>query len=182
MNDQGRRVNGGRLLGWCAAFLLAVAAFATVAVTSAAAQAPTTIFLVRHAEKSAPTGDVPLSAEGHQRAVALAAMLRDAKVTAVFTSDTRRTRETASPLAQQLQLTPQTLPASDLPGLVAKLKALPVGSVALVVHHSNTVPQLVALLGAGPQTDIPDSEYDRLYIVTRQPGGAASLVRLRYQP
>jgi phosphohistidine phosphatase SixA len=145
----------------------------------ASADAPTTIFFVRHAEKSAPNGDVPLSAEGRARAATLAWTLKDAKVGVIFTSQMIRTKETAAPLAQQLHLTPQIAAAEDIDALVKKLKALPAGSVALVVHHSNTVPEAVTKLGAGTVTPIDDAEYDRLLIVTRR-DGKTHVTTLRY--
>ncbi|HEY0707691.1 MAG TPA: histidine phosphatase family protein, partial [Polyangia bacterium] len=107
---------------------------------------PTTIVLVRHAEKAGEVGDVPLSAAGKARAVRLAHLLADANVRHIFTSGMIRTRETAAPLAQKLGLTPQ--PMAQLAGLVKTLQALPAGAVALVVHHSNTVPQIADALGA----------------------------------
>jgi hypothetical protein len=57
-----------------------------------------TLFLVRHAEKSAPNGDLPLSAEGRSRAAMLASMLHDTGVGRIYTTEMVRTRETAEPL------------------------------------------------------------------------------------
>ena len=65
--------------------------------SSAAAQS--TIFLVRHAEKK--TGDDPdLTKAGHARAESLAKMLKDADITAIYTSEVKRTQQTAAPLAK----------------------------------------------------------------------------------
>jgi phosphohistidine phosphatase SixA len=170
----------GAALTCGATLVLAQSAAAQSATAPPAAVIPTTIFVVRHGEKVGPTGDVPLSAEGKARAVALASVLRSAGVTAIFTSDTIRTRDTAAPLARQLAITPQELPSKDLDGLVRKLTALPAGSVVLVVHHSNTVPEIVEKLGGGPQTPYREDEFDRLAIVTRAADGAAHAVTLRY--
>jgi hypothetical protein len=63
----------------------------------------TTIILVRHAER--PEGlDPALNAEGRQRAAALADALDQNGVTAIYTPDLRRNRETAAPLAERLDL------------------------------------------------------------------------------
>jgi broad specificity phosphatase PhoE len=145
-----------------------------------AGAALSTVVLVRHAEKAGPDGDVPLSAAGKKRAARLALVLRNAEIGHVFTSELTRTRQTAAPLAARLGLTPQALPTSDLDALVARLRALPAGEVALVVHHSNTVPVLVEKLGGPRVPPIAEGEFDRLLILTRAPDGATRLVTIRY--
>src|SRR5689334_13752118 len=143
------------------------------------AEGPTTLFIVRHAEKSAPNGDLPLSAEGRSRAAKLAALLRDAGVDRIYTTEMMRTRETAEPLASRLRLSAETVPVQDVEALVAKLRALPPGSAALVVHHSGTIPKIVEKLGGGAIQPISEEEYDRLLVVTLE-GDAAHLVTLRF--
>ncbi len=67
----------------------------------------TTLFLVRHAEKADQTAASPLTEKGKARAEALANLLRDANVGAVFSTNFIRTRETARPLAEKRSLTVQ---------------------------------------------------------------------------
>ncbi|MEZ5998324.1 MAG: histidine phosphatase family protein [Hyphomonas sp.] len=125
--------------------------------------ADTTIYLVRHAEKEA--GDDPsLTLIGRQRADILAQTLSGAGLTAIWSTDYARTKETAKPASNATGLPVQVYDPRDLPRFAATLKASP--GVALVVGHSNTTPQLVELLGgdAGPPID-EASEYDRLYVV-----------------
>jgi phosphohistidine phosphatase SixA len=147
---------------------------------SPAAPGLTTVILVRHAEKAGLSGDVPLSAAGRARARRLATLLRDAGVKQIYTSDLTRTRQTAAPLASKLGLTPEPVPAEGLDALVAKLRALPAGAVALVVHHSNTLPTIVEKLGAPRPTGIAEDEYDRLLVLTRSAQDAVQVVTLRY--
>jgi phosphohistidine phosphatase SixA len=142
--------------------------------------AATTLFIVRHAEKSAPNGDIPLSAEGRDRAALLARMLRDAGVGRIYTSEMVRTRETAEPLERRLGVKAETVPVQDIDALVAKLRALTTGSVALVVNHSNTIPKIVDKLGGGSVQPIAEDEYDRLLVVTLSGDGKAHVVTLRY--
>lgn len=159
--------------------LLAVhVAGAAVAETEPAA-APSTIFLVRHAEKSAPKGDVPLSSQGHARAAALASMLRDAGVGHIYTSQMIRARQTAAPLERRLGLTASVVPVEDVDALVQKLKGLPGGSVALVVNHSNTIPKVIEKLGGSKVSPIQENEYDRLIVLTRT-GGTLVAVTIRF--
>src|SRR3954471_10592172 len=82
------------------------------------------VIVVRHAEKADQSDDAALSGEGKARAKALADLLRGAGVTHIITSEYRRTRETAAPLARALGLTAEQVPARDLPALTARLRAL----------------------------------------------------------
>src|SRR3990172_10984027 len=75
---------------------------------------PTTVVVVRHAEKAAvPGDDPPLSEAGHARARALRAALADASVTAVVVSPRIRTHETARPLAPARRPTPAGIGPAD---------------------------------------------------------------------
>ncbi|MEZ4422024.1 MAG: histidine phosphatase family protein [Gemmatimonadota bacterium] len=143
------------------------------------APASTTVFVVRHAEKIHPDSngvEVPLSAEGAARAEALAHVLADAGVTAVYSTATTRTRATAGPLADRWGLAPTDYgnPA-ELAGALQHRNA---GDAVLVSGHSNTVGPTVAALGAAvdPSTI---GDYDNLYVVTLTPEGA-SAVNLQY--
>src|SRR5215471_7959478 len=72
------------------------------------------LVLVRHADKAAqPADDPPLTTAGMKRAQDLATTLQDAGVTAIITTQLRRTRETAQPLATALGLTPEVLKVGE---------------------------------------------------------------------
>ena len=131
-----------------------------------------TIYLVRHAEKQA--GDDPsLTNAGAARADMLGEILSNAGVEKIWSSDYRRTRETAAPLATRLGLAVEIYNASDLASLADRLTSE--GLTALVVGHSNTTPQLAELLGADPGEPIVEAnEYDRLYVIQRKDGVTVS--------
>lgn len=142
-----------------------------------------TVILVRHADIDAPPAPGPntqvqLSATGRARAEALVRVAGAAGVTAVFTSTALRTKQTAAPLAAALGLESKPVPDGTGP-LVAGLMAAAAGPVVLVVGHSNTVPQMVAALGApfpGPSIQ----GFDDLFVVTVLAPGQARAVRLKY--
>jgi hypothetical protein len=48
------------------------------------------------------------------------------------------------------------------------------------VGHSNTVPEIIKLLGGGSVPPIGDSEYDRLFVATLTHPDQATVVTLRY--
>lgn len=160
------------------------------------AELPVTIFLVRHAETEGSTNterDPALSEAGERRAGELARLLGHAPVTHLYCTEFRRTRATLEPLAAQLELDPAEIAAAGADEQGAALRALPPGSVAVVVGHSNTVPGLVRLLG-GEAHDLVDHprfggmlrhhEHDRVFVVTRpaEEDGAVQTIELRYGP
>jgi 2,3-bisphosphoglycerate-dependent phosphoglycerate mutase len=142
-----------------------------------AAQKATVIYLVRHAEKAAGTGDVELSEAGQKRAACLAATLADSNILAIYTTEYKRTVNTAAPTATRTGVTPTVVGGAEMDKLIAALQK-ETGRNVLVVGHSNTVPKVIEKLGAGAAT-IKDDEYDHLYVVTLL-NGEASLASLRY--
>jgi 2,3-bisphosphoglycerate-dependent phosphoglycerate mutase len=145
--------------------VLALLASATLAAcASTSPPEPRKIYLVRHAEKAA--GDNPsLTVVGRARAEILASELKNAGLTTIYSTDTRRTRETAAPIARATGLTVLPYDAGNLETFANMLRATP-GNI-LVVGHSNTTPQLVKELGGKPGAPIVEAtEYDRLYVLT----------------
>ncbi len=142
------------------------------------ANAQSTIFIVRHTEKAETGGDDPdLSEAGRTRAESLAALLKDAKISAIYTSEVKRTQQTAAPLAKALQLEAMIVPANNQSALLAKLRDAS-GNV-LVVGHSNTIPEIIKALGITDPVNIADHDYDNLFVVV--PGEKPRLIRLHYR-
>jgi 2,3-bisphosphoglycerate-dependent phosphoglycerate mutase len=148
--------------------------------------ATTTIVVVRHAEKELSSiDDPPLSTAGEARAAELARMFGDGgpgdRVGAIYVTATRRSQQTAAPLAQRLGVTPQVYEARDPAALAARIFREHRGQSSLVVGHSNTVPELVNRLA--PDAKVPpmsDAEYGTIYIVTVPSLGPAAVLRLKY--
>jgi phosphohistidine phosphatase SixA len=144
---------------------------------AASGEAAPVVFIVRHAEKAITGGDDPeLSVAGQKRAEALARILKDSQITAVFVTEFKRTQETASPTAKAAHVTPIVVPANDVPGLVGKVRAL--NGNALVVGHGNTIPDLMKALGITKPTTIPDNDYSEIFVVSLY--DPPQLLRLHY--
>lgn len=139
---------------------------------------PTTVIIVRHAEKSAPTGDIPLSEAGFERAQTLARVVSDAAISAIYTSKFLRTIQTAEPSARLLGLVPQQI--NEVGALAKNILDDHSGQTVLVVHHSDTLPELVVALGASTKPIIRDDEFDKLFVVTVFAPHKAKVLILRY--
>lgn len=164
----------------CSSLLLG----ASLAAAPLAAQAATVV-LVRHAEKAAESGDPDLSPAGSVRANALKEALASFPLQAIFVSNYRRTLQTAAPIAAALQLTPVAVPvagnaAGQAAATAAALRALPAGSAALVVGHSNTVGRIIAALGGPLTPDLCDPEYATIFLLELPAGGPPRLLRASY--
>lgn len=164
-----------------------LAAAAAILVTHSAT-AQRAVFVVRHAEKQTDSNDagVPLSEAGRARAMRLAALLKNAGVTAIYSTDFVRTLETAEPLARALKITVRKYSATgpdgkpDLQPLARRLKGEHARDIVLVVGHSNTVPPLLKVLGCTENIEIPAAQYDDLFAVVPTAHEPPTLLRLTY--
>jgi phosphohistidine phosphatase SixA len=137
----------------------------TVAASVGKASDHYTLYLVRHAEKLLDDGDDPgLTDAGMQRSAQMAGWLRDKGITDIWSSDYRRSRDTAAPLAAMLGSELQLYDPRDLPTLVKNLREN--RHNALIVGHSNTTPDLARLLCVCVVGDMDDTDYDQLLVVT----------------
>jgi broad specificity phosphatase PhoE len=144
-----------------------------------------TVIVLRHAEKLDSSDDTPLSPLGVARAERLAGMLgggmETGAVRAIYSSDLRRARDTAAPLAARLSLPVVTLPARDIEALLARVRREGRGATSVVVGHSDTVPQIVAgLTGGSVEVVLEPQDFGSLFIVTVSSFGPPSVLRLTY--
>lgn len=153
---------------------------------------PTTVFLVRHAEKEdEPKQDPPLKKEGVARSQELARILSVAGIKAIYTSQFVRTRQTAEPLAAKIGVNATVLTIKPNPSnlrliaeestseLVNKILQRP-GDSALVIGHSNWIPDVIKMLGGDVVPTIDEQKFDDLFIVTVYGKGKAKVVQLKY--
>ncbi|PHI20983.1 hypothetical protein CEQ90_04665 [Lewinellaceae bacterium SD302] len=139
-----------------------------------------TFILVRHAEKD--FGDDPNLVEiGRQRAELLKEMFTKLDLDAVYTTDTKRTVQTAEPTAEYHDLRLQYYSAFELNALATKLRSRHRGETVLVVGHSNTTPALASILDK--RNEYPrfsELDYKNLLVVTVPPKGAVEVLNLRF--
>jgi broad specificity phosphatase PhoE len=177
------------------AYLLALVLYLTLAPNpavaqgrhSAAVQDPTTIVIVRHAERADdhPT-DPTLTPAGELRARALVDVVADADVAAIFSTPRRRNLATAAPLAESrgIPILVHDLASGEAEahaaGLARDILADFRGRTVVVIGHSNTVPQIVRVLSGREVGEIGDHEYQNVFVVVVPAGGAPQLFRTRF--
>ena len=124
-----------------------------------------TIYLVRHAEKQADgSRDPELTEIGVKRSEKLADWFVGKDIENIWSSDYKRTRNTATPILAKLDINLTLYDPGNLTELTETLLAQQHN--ALVVGHSNTTPQVARLLCNCEIADMDESEYDRLIVVS----------------
>jgi broad specificity phosphatase PhoE len=171
--------------------LTGIAAFAAFAIAVFAAWVwftanSTTVIVIRHAEKeSIGEPDPALSEAGNARAALLVRMFGEARgagrLDAIYTSPALRNRQTAAPLAARLGIIPIVAPADDSKALAHRALRENRGKRVMIVGHSNTVPELVAILsGRDDIAKLDEHDFSTMYIVTVPRIGRANVLRLNY--
>ncbi len=149
-------------------------------------QATTTIIFIRHAEKTTTDDRDPgLSPAGQKRVDELTRQMLYADVIqgvdAIYSTPFKRTQQTVQPLADALDLPINMYDASDTEAVLEKILKRHKGKVILVVGHSNTLPVLIANLGASKRVPpIAEDEYDNVYVIAIPWFGKTKTIRLRY--
>ena len=145
----------------------------------------TTVILIRHADRDVPpvgTPDDPgpsLSDKGIARSKTLVHVLSTAGIQAVYTSHFTRAKMTAKPflVAHSDLPTVRLDAATELKDHILTHHA---GQTVLVVGHSNTVPELIKLLGGPSLPIIDDCEFDNLFVLVKHGATKASVSKLKY--
>ena len=142
-----------------------LALFAAVAgCVSAPAPTGPVWYVMRHLHTPAGERDPDLTAEGRRQAEMLAGMFREERPRAIYVSSYKRTAQTAAPLAARLGLTPIVYDPADTPALVARVRAGP--RPALIVGHSNTVPDIVERLGGARPAELGEDDYGSIWRIS----------------
>ncbi|HET9695195.1 MAG TPA: histidine phosphatase family protein [Steroidobacteraceae bacterium] len=140
--------------------------------------------LVRHAEAGeSATGDPDLSPAGERRVAPLGTLLEDLlvdrKVDFLYAADTRRSQQSAAPVANQFKLPINVLASSDWSRLASRIRREHRGKTVVVVGYATTLPGVINQL-SGQELAMRDDEFDAMYVVIMPSPGETRLLRLRY--
>lgn len=137
----------------------------------------TTVYVVRHAETGSTATDPPLDATGQARAQTLAGLLADAGIELVIASQFMRTQQTGTPTATTagLIVTVHAVAGTGYGAELATQVKTAAPHAALIVGHSNTVPETVQAFTGTAVAPIAETEFDRLYTITVTATGATAV-------
>ncbi len=153
----------------------------TLTLTDFIHDTATTFIVLRHAETTGGGTNPNLSTEGLARAEELKRILANVPLAAVFSSNYNRTKQTAQPTADDKLLTVNIYDPLNQSPLVDNWLSTYRGKTVLVLGHSNTAPALLNLfVGSNQYANLPDSEYDNLFIATVSEKGRATVLHLKY--
>ncbi len=143
-------------------YTIAIVAACLLSASAARCQA-TKIFMVRHADRDGNLDALKVP-QGTTRAAELKRVLQHTGIDSVYSTNTTRTRETAKPLANFLNITTALYANSNavIDTIIKKHR----NKEILVVGHSNTVDSLIKRCGcSGGIGLIPATQFDNLYLV-----------------
>lgn len=151
------------------------AALAACATVPAAPDPQAVLFhVMRHLHTPEGERDPDLTAEGQAAAQRLVRYFESGVPAAIYVSRFKRAQQTAAPLAARFGLTPISYDPADTPALVARVRAGP--QPALIVGHSNTVPDIVEQLGGARPAPLTHPDFGDVWNIARN--GATDRVRL----
>jgi len=161
-------------------FLSVVVLFLLLLVWSLPCLAQRTIVVVRHADKIDNSDDAGLSPTGEAQANRLANVLKDLGISTIYTTQFKRTIQTATPLADLLGIKLLAYEQTDVDGVVKEIREKHPKEVVMVVGHRSTVPRILKQFGASEPVALGSSEYDSLFILTLPPDQSPTLLHLDF--
>jgi len=139
-----------------------------------------TIYLVRHSEKERASEDPDLTPCGVERSESLRAFFESVPLEAVYSTQYRRTLNTALPTAKAKGLEIEAYSPQALQKMAAQL--LQKQQDVLVVGHSNTTGVLAGLLVQEDIGAFDESIYNRVYqVVVSESGGRLHVMHTAFQ-
>ena len=147
------------------------------------AAAQQVVFLMRHPETmravSQVDPDPPLAEAGHRRAGTLATRLKEAGITAIYVTDTLRTRQTAEPTAKALGIELRVVGRQEIDSLVARVRSEQPQGRVLIVNHALNVPGLLKGFGHPEGIRVALDDFEPFFVIIPRPEGPPLVVILR---
>jgi 2,3-bisphosphoglycerate-dependent phosphoglycerate mutase len=151
----------------CLAFVLLITNSALAFQTTEVSADETLLIFVRHTEKADDgTRNPPLNPKGLKRANSLANELAEMPLSAIYSTNYKRTLMTATPVAYHFELPIYTYDFSNLEEFLNKVIAEHKGKAVLIVGHSNTTPNLINLVMQEDRiAQIDEKQYGDLFLL-----------------
>ena len=130
-----------------------------------AQQNVSTYYFIRHAEKVDDSKNPDLSEHGLKRANQWNTILADVHFDEIYTTDFKRTIQTAAPTATAKNIKTKIYDLKDLN--IDNFKNETLNKKVLIVGHSNSIPKFVnQVIKYNLFPDIEDTVFGNLYVIT----------------
>ncbi len=124
-----------------------------------------TFYFIRHAEKVDDSKNPDLSEIGLKRAQQWKSILSEIHFDEIYSTDFKRTMQTATPIATEQNLVIKSYDSKTLS--VESFKNENLNKKVLMVGHSNSIPKFInQLILYNLFPDIPDDVFGNLYVIT----------------
>jgi broad specificity phosphatase PhoE len=141
-----------------------------------------TVILIRHAEKDLSpeqnSSDPELSAAGKERAQRLITAIKKYKPSAIYSTDYKRTRATAAPLAEKYKITPQIYDPRKLDEIAAAVRDSKARRIVVVGHNTTTPALANMLIGEEKFKALAETEYDKIFVLKFGRDGSLKRIEL----
>jgi 2,3-bisphosphoglycerate-dependent phosphoglycerate mutase len=142
-----------------------------------------TFFIVRHAEQEGNNmDDPPLTEAGKQRAARLAEVMSGVPVSLSTSTNYLRTTETANPFVFKNKGDISVYDPDNMTDHFEEILKTRKGKNVFVIGHSNSIPALLNLFsGKEVYKDIPETEYNNMYIAVVKSMGDVKVTPVIYE-
>lgn len=149
-----------------------------ITLVACSQESHTTFILVRHAEKASDgTKDPALTTEGELRAEEFKSLFMDSKISAIYSTNFKRTRSTVEPLAEAMGLKIALYAWQNQESMLSKMMDDYPNGTVVISGHSNTTPTLAnILLGEERFEQFDDSDYSNILVIEAGEVGKGKLV------
>jgi broad specificity phosphatase PhoE len=115
------------------------------------------------------------------RAEYILSLFQEANITAIYSTDYKRTKLTVAPIAEAKSIEVTIYDPGELEDFSHELLKGNSGGTVIISGHSNTTPTLANLLLDEEKFEqFEDDDYGNLLIITTSGSGKAKLLHLRY--
>ncbi len=141
----------------------------------------TTLFMLRHADADDGGENPSLNEAGIERAEQLVHVFSNIPLDGIYTTYYNRTQQTATPIASSQKLETEIYDIAEPYIFLNNVLDTHEGGNAMIIGHSNTIPNMMNLLTASDAfEEIPEDEYNNLYVIRVYEYGVAEVHHLKY--
>ncbi len=139
-----------------------------------------TIFLIRHAVKESKEIDAPLSQIGFEQARRIDSLFQNVDLKGVLCTSFKRSIQTAGPISDSKQIPVMNYDVDNTAPVYPFITEYEKGHKFLMIGHSNTIPLIAKEMVDSTISNIPETDYDDILVLTLKDKGEGTLFHYKY--